>query len=65
MSNPRVIKKSNVSIEGPGRRLQNLEMWNSTYIADYDHVNISSFAVLDITLWLEEDENFLHIRNQQ
>ena len=25
------------------------------YISDYEHVNISSFAVLGIKLWLEED----------
>ena len=25
------------------------------YIADYEYVNISSFAVLDIMFWLEED----------
>ena len=24
-------------------------------IADYEYVNISSFAVLDIKLWVEED----------
>ena len=24
------------------------------YIADYEHINITSFAVLDIKLWLEE-----------
>ena len=27
------------------------------YIADYEPVNISSFAVLGIKLWLEEDGN--------
>ena len=27
------------------------------YIADYEYVNISSFPVLDIKLWLEEDGN--------
>ena len=26
-------------------------------IADYEYVNISSFAVLDIKLWLKEDSN--------
>ena len=28
------------------------------YIADYENVNISSFAVLGIKLWLEEDGDF-------
>ena len=27
------------------------------YIVDYEYVNISSFAVLHINLWLEEDSN--------
>ena len=27
------------------------------YIGDYEYVNISSFAVLGIKLWLEEDGN--------
>ena len=28
------------------------------YNDDYEHVNISSFAVLDIKLWLKEDGDF-------
>ena len=27
------------------------------YIADYEHIDISSFAVLAIKLWLEEDSD--------
>ena len=27
------------------------------YIADYQYINITSFAVLDIKLWLEEDSD--------
>ena len=27
------------------------------YIGDYEYVNISSFAVLGIKLWLEEDDD--------
>ena len=27
------------------------------YIADYEYINITSFAVLDIKLWLEEDSD--------
>ena len=36
------------------RRLQNLR-YETLYIGDYEYVNISSFAVLGIKLWLEED----------
>ena len=31
--------------------------YETLYIADYEYLNISSFAVLDIKLWLEEDSN--------
>ena len=27
------------------------------YIADYEYINITSFAVLDIKLWLEKDSD--------
>ena len=27
------------------------------YVADYQYVNITSFAVWDINLWLEEDSD--------
>ena len=36
------------------RRLQNLGC-ETAYIADYEYVNITSFSVLDVKLWLEED----------
>ena len=29
--------------------------YEALYIANYEYVNISSFAVLDIQFWLEED----------
>ena len=31
--------------------------YESLYIGDYEYVNISSFAVLGIKLWLEEDDD--------
>ena len=31
--------------------------WETLYIGDYEYVNISSFAVLGIKLWLEVDGN--------
>ena len=37
--------------------LKNLR-YETLYIADYKYVNISSFAVLDIELWLEKDGDF-------
>ena len=36
-------------------RLPNFWMWNSVYFTNHKYVNISSFAVLNIKLWLEED----------
>ena len=31
--------------------------YETLYVADYKYVNISSYAVLDIKLWLEPDSN--------
>ena len=31
--------------------------YETLYIADYEYINITSFAVSDIKLWLEEDSD--------
>ena len=55
-SNPKGLKKSRFSPKGPTTP-KNLRC-ETLYISDYENVNISSFAVLGIKLWLEEDGDF-------
>ena len=52
MSDPKGLKKSRFSPKAFSD-LKNLRC-ETLYIADYEYVHISSFAVLDIKLWLEE-----------
>ena len=53
MSNPNGPKKSRFSPKGltTPKKMR----YDTLYISDYEYVNISSFAVLGIKLWLEED----------
>ena len=55
MLNPKGLKKSRFS----PKRLTTPEIWDEKLciLRDYENVNISSFAVLDIKLWLEENCN--------
>ena len=55
MSNPNGLTKIEVFSQGTDDS-KNLRC-ETLYIGDYEHVNISSFAVLGIKLWLEEDGN--------
>ena len=50
-SNPNRVKKNEVFSQGTDDS-KNLRCM---YIGDYEYVNISSFAVLGIKLWLEEN----------
>ena len=55
MSNSNGLKKSRFSQETDSSKNLRCE---TLYIGDYEYVNVSSFAVLGIKLWLEEDGDF-------
>ena len=54
MSNPKGLK-----IEVFSQGTDDSKNWRceTLYIADHEYINITSFAVLDIKLWLEEDSD--------
>ena len=53
MSNPNGLKKFEVFAQGTADSKQ--LRCETLYVGNYEYVNISGFAVLDVKLWLEED----------
>ena len=62
MSNPKGPKKSRFlqKVQEQADDFKNLRR-ESLYISVYECVNISTFALSDVKLWLEEDGNITHI----
>ena len=56
MSNPKGLTKKIEVFSQRNGDSKNLRC-ETLYIADCEYINITSFAVLDIKLWLEEDSD--------